>query len=100
MGSIDDKVDGWFDEAFKCAGFNDAKETMLLMAYVQLLTPLLSVLFNFICQRKNKDADQKAGSGIGLTGIVSVVSGALYLAFYYKVIMIVIIHYSFHSAEK
>jgi len=79
------------DELFPCMkpgvnnSFTDTMDTMLLMAYVQLCTPLLSILFNCICNRRNKeDTDNRAGGGVGLTGFVSMISGSLYLAFYYK----------------
>jgi len=59
---------------------------MLYIAYVQMLTPALSILFNCICNSRNKeDTDQRAGGGVGLTGLVSMISGALYIAFYYKI---------------
>ena len=59
---------------------------MLYIAYVQMLTPALSILLNCICNSRNKeDTDQRAGGGVGLTGLVSMISGALYIAFYYKV---------------
>lgn len=85
VNALAGQMEHWFDATFPCAGFSDTKETMLLMAYVQLLTPLLSIIFNCICNHRNKDDnDQRAGGGVGLTGIVSMASGSLYMAFYYK----------------
>merc|ERR1712061_301144 len=91
LNTLGKGMDDFLDGMFPCTpgvngSFIDTMDTMLLMVYVQLLTPLFSIVFNCICNQKNKDGtDQRAGGGVGLTGFVSMISGALYLAFYYKV---------------
>jgi len=86
QNAFDSLYDANIKDLFPCTGLKEDMDTMLLMAYVQLLTPLLSIVINCICSARNKDDnDQRAGGGVGLTGLVSMVSGSLYLAYYYKI---------------
>jgi len=59
---------------------------MLWAAYVMLIAPVLSFLMNGIMNQKQKtnDTDKKGAGSIGFAGIISIISGSIYLAFYYK----------------
>ena len=74
---------------------------MLWAAYVMLIAPILSFLVNGMMNQKQKTNDtdkvrfrdqqrkqfysQKGAGSIGFAGLISIISGAIYLAFYYKV---------------
>ncbi|CAG5113075.1 Oidioi.mRNA.OKI2018_I69.chr2.g7220.t1.cds [Oikopleura dioica] len=89
-GIIDDISDG-FGSVFDCIGAsfqaNKDFDLMLWAAYVMLIAPILSFLVNGMMNQKQKtnDTDKKGAGSIGFAGLISIISGAIYLAFYYKV---------------